>query len=278
MSTTYIALDGEMSSPNFAGGGQLIQLGLFHLPHYMEIELPLSHGYSSYINFPENGLWEESAESIHGITKESLLSAPDKEKVDSFLYNWLKETFKATPHKGNLKAVGMNVGSFDMPFIERALPFTATLFSKRSVDLNGLCFAMSDMEYNGEPLTHNQWKRLSLEYGRRRFAQDNDTNDSTIAHDAKFDAWVHGYAYLFLQRSMRGIDTPMPFADIPESPMQSTITELLELGLTTAEISASALVPETFVKGWSIGGRPTNTQWIQGISELYNRMVTTPKK
>lgn len=78
-------------------------------------------------------------------SRESLSTA------DQRLLNWLKSSgFYRDGKKYCIIAMGMNVGTFDMPFVRKYLPQSASLFGNRSLDLNALLFAdalIRDVEF-----------------------------------------------------------------------------------------------------------------------------------
>ncbi len=62
-------------------------------------------------------------------------------EVDLLFCEFLKSSkFYRAHQKYTIIPVGMNVGSFDMQFIKKYLPVSASLFGYRSIDLNALVF------------------------------------------------------------------------------------------------------------------------------------------
>lgn len=263
-----VALDGEMTSPRLRDGGELIQIGLLDVPDFLHPDkIPYSR-FSSFIAPSSEVLWEDSAEAIHGITQDFLKTAPSAEEVDELLFTWLCDTFDVSPRYRALIPVGKNVGAFDMPFIEASLPKTFSLFTRRALDLNSAYFVMEGLEYQGKPLSSAEWKTLSSEYGRRTWAVANGSSDSSADHDAEFDAWVHAYSCVFLQRSLRGLETEMPKISLPDSGLALKIKALLR-NSNIDKLSEDTGVPKDFIKGWSIGGRPTRAAWVEQLEAQY---------
>ena len=186
MSFLYIGLDGEMSSSELAEGGKLIQIGLFTQGGYQ---------LSMKIN-PGECQWSERAFEVHGITLESLQSAPLPDEVDSQVYDWLIAIGVDTNSRGKTIPVGFNVGAFDMPFVKDSLPKTYSLFSRRTVDLNALCFALDYKEENGMPVKAETWKKKAKEYAIKKIGTENQ-------HDAGWDSLMHIYCFEFLKGAMR---------------------------------------------------------------------------
>lgn len=78
---------------------------------------------------------EAEALSINGFTLEHIGKAPKTAEADNLVSKSLSDWgFKA----GELTPVGWNVGGFDITFIKRELPNTATFFSYRALDLTGI--------------------------------------------------------------------------------------------------------------------------------------------
>lgn len=267
----FLALDGEMSSPKFEEGAALIQIGAYGaVTEKILDDFSEAKKFESPIRF-STGLWETSAESIHGISKEELLEAPTAEDVDDLFYGWLL-SIGAKEGRRKVVPVGMNVGAFDMPFVNKFLPRSAELFTRRCVDVNGVCFSMHGMSYLGEELTAADWKQKSLEFGRLQWNKAFGDASNLAPHDALFDAWVQGFAWEFLKSGMRGKSLPMPEAYDGALLLQEKLAALLKVK-SLSEVSSETGVPEAFVKGWSIGGRATRPEWIQSIDNLYNESV-----
>jgi len=182
MSYLYIGLDGEMSSSELSEGGKLIQIGLFTQDGYQ---------LSMKIN-PGECQWSERAFEVHGITLESLQSAPLPDEVDSQVYDWLIAIGVDTSSRGKIIPVGFNVGAFDMPFVKDSLPKSYSLFSRRTVDLNALCFALDYKEENGMPVKAATWKKRAKAYAIEKIGTENQ-------HDAGWDAEMHLRSYEYLR-------------------------------------------------------------------------------
>lgn len=181
----FVGLDGEMSGTELQDGARLIQIGL-----------AVSAGtFASYVN-PGTLSWSEEAEEVHKIPQSSLLDFPDAEVVDLNCYEFLVSQGADTKRRNNTIAVGWNVGSFDMPFVRTSLPKTNSLFSRRTVDLNALCFALDGKEDNGVEISFETWKKRSKEYAIEAIGFEN-------AHDAGWDALMSLYCFHYLRHQMR---------------------------------------------------------------------------
>ena len=144
----------------------------------------------------------EQASAVHNIPDEDILSAPPAVLVDRRLRRWLEarlsEAQARHEHTGirPFIPVGWNVGGFDMPFVRTTLPESCGLISRRSLDINALCFAFEDarVTYHGERKSFDGWKKLAIEYAGSTF-------DTPRWHNALFDAQAALEAYNFLTGS-----------------------------------------------------------------------------
>jgi hypothetical protein len=192
----FIGLDGEMTSSDLASGGALIQLGL---SAFISGEVKsISFGINPYWAGDDID-WSEEAAAVHGISRELVHSFDPPELVDLGLFAWMKNTIGATPAKrrDNIP-VGFNVGAFDMPFVQKFLPNTFSLFSRRTVDLNALCFALDGKIQNGMPIKFDTWKKRAKIYAIEKIGYENQ-------HDAGWDAMMHLYSFEYLRDIATGV-------------------------------------------------------------------------
>jgi DNA polymerase III epsilon subunit-like protein len=183
MSFIFVGLDGEMSSSELDRGGRLLQIGL---------ALANGASYSAMIN-PGEMLWDEKAVAVPGFTREMLPSSVNFEEVDQNGYDFLVSQGANPKRRTKTVPVGWNVGAFDMPFVRETLPLTYSLFSRRTVDLNALCFALDGKD----SLNFESWKRLSKEYAIEKIGYED-------AHDAGWDAKMGLYCFEYLQNVVKG--------------------------------------------------------------------------
>ena len=180
----YIGVDGEMSSSEIAKGAKLIQIGMARI---VDGEM-CSIGF--LLNPGKEMHWTEEAESVHKFTKEDVWGKgymPDS--VDYVLADWANPT----KFRRDTVAVGFNVGSFDMPFIEESLPELKSRFSRRTVDLNSVIFAMSNTDAEFQKI-----KKAAKDYAREKmdglFSGFKDRE-----HDAEYDAVMALYCFEYLR-------------------------------------------------------------------------------
>jgi oligoribonuclease (3'-5' exoribonuclease) len=257
-----------MSGTSLSEGARLIQIAVvgpiqLNVNNLVESDFQV---FNSTIALELDAHWSTEAESIHGITQEEALSGREQGLVDEELEAWLQQ-ISGTTNRRRIVPVGFNVGSFDMKFIKKFLPKSYTYFTRRSVDLNGVCFSMDGMERYDLPRTSEEWKELSITYGRFLATSTGETAHLQ-AHDAEFDAWVHVHAWIFLREAMRGNHLPIPTTE-ESTPSTEEMLKELRLTLTYSEIAELTGVPEVFIKGWARGGRATNSSWIEAIEKTY---------
>ena len=129
-----VGLDGEMSAAELEDGGRLIQAG-FAMRTAQGVEV-----FEATIAWGDEMLWDPRAAVVHGIAEDAVRSARTPAEVDDAAYAWLMER-GGIEGRRQMIAVGFNVGAFDLPFFRQAMPRTMSLISRRSLDLNAVCFA-----------------------------------------------------------------------------------------------------------------------------------------
>lgn len=182
MSFLYVGLDGEMSSSDLDRGGRLLQIGL---------ALTNGASYSAMIN-PGEMLWDEEAVAVPGISRSDLPSDVNSNEVDMNAYGFMISQGTNPKRRTKTVPVGWNVGAFDMPFVRETLPMTYSLFSRRTVDLNALCFALD----GAKNLNFESWKKRSKEYAIEKIGYED-------AHDAGWDAKMSLHCFEYLSNAMK---------------------------------------------------------------------------
>jgi hypothetical protein len=185
-----IGLDGEMSDSELAKGAVLIQIGVCD---------DYGNTFESLIGHAPGWYQTEQASAVHRIPDESIIDAPPPDEVDQRLKRWLESRLDDARIRGEHAGlrpfipVGWNVGGFDMPFVRAFLPESSSIISRRSLDLNALCYAFEDarVTYQGERKSYSQWRRLAHDYV-------DSVLDGSNWHDALFDAQAALEAYNFL--------------------------------------------------------------------------------
>lgn len=205
----FIGLDGEMSGNDHSREHygklphRLIQIG---------VAFNATETFSATIRWPEGTFdWEPEAAAVHNIPIEDVterhyltdstshvidgtdweLEMEDRAAgVDWRLSTWLREKFEARGVNGrNGVPVGFNVAAFDMPFVRRDLPLTASFFGYRAVDLNSLCFMMGHANEKWTKLTGRTKERLGWKAWKTRAkAHAAEVLGHDNSHDAGYDA------------------------------------------------------------------------------------------
>jgi len=185
-----IGLDGEMSDSDMDNGAVLIQIGVCD---------EYGNTFESLIGHEAGWYKTEQASAVHQISDEDVLAAPRCDQVDRRLSRWLFDRLDDARARGEHTGlrpfipVGWNVGNFDMPFVRKFLPESSSLISRRSLDLNSLCYSFEDarVTYMGERLSFSKWKGLAHDAASAVLGDDG-------WHDALFDAQAALESYSFL--------------------------------------------------------------------------------
>ena len=186
----FFGVDCETSALNIEEGAGLIQIGIA-ARGVVNVEDTMFTG--SYVN-PGDMHWDEESAAVHLINRETVTESPEPADVDEQMKRWLIDAGAHESARGQNVPVGWNVSGFDMPFIKRYLPNTYWMFSRRTVDLNALCFALDGkFEKNWE-----QWKESAKDYAANAFI----VNDEFRPHDARWDAVTSLYAFEYLRNAV----------------------------------------------------------------------------
>lgn len=150
MNPQIISLDLETSGANLADGVTILSIGMEHLAtgetYYQEIKHDLLmveprasrvHGLDmNSLDLPEAEFAFTAslaaAEEVHTPNRRIHMGA-----CDLAAREWLQQ-FSEKP--GKLLALGWNIAGFDMPFVRKYLSKTNAWFSRRTIDMNALCF------------------------------------------------------------------------------------------------------------------------------------------
>jgi hypothetical protein len=108
-------------------------------------------------------------------------SLPAKEGVLEF-FNWLASAQTTSRY---VHALGMNVGSFDLPML-RSIWNGPWPFHYRSIDLNSLFFALSQIQ--NKPFDAIKQEITQIAWDNNEFSQE-------MEHYALADAWFNVYAW-----------------------------------------------------------------------------------
>ena len=178
-----------MSGNDIDVGHKLIQIGLAKYNESGGMD------HVGYLLNPGEMTWSMEAQEVHQFTREYVEEfgiLPTT--ADPITAKW------ANPgnQRRDFVMVGFNVGSFDRPFIKQTLPITYGKFSRRSVDINSLIFAMSD--------TNEDFERIKADAKNYAFAKmEGMFNDfKNRQHDAEYDAVMSLYCFEYLRTLIKG--------------------------------------------------------------------------
>ena len=178
-----------MSGTDIDAGHKLIQIGLAKYNDTGSVD------HIGYLINPGEMTWSMEAQEVHQFTQEDVKGyGIYPSVVDPITARW------ANPgnQKRDFVMVGFNVGSFDRPFIKQQLPITYGKFSRRSVDINSVIFAMSDTNSEFETI-----KGRAKEYAFEKM--DGMFNDfKNRQHDAEYDAVMSLYCFEYLRTLIKG--------------------------------------------------------------------------
>jgi len=263
VSLIFFGLDGEMSAPNLSDGGRLIQIGVAAgEPEGRDHSL-----FASLINPGPGYTWSMRAEGIHGFRKDEVEAAPVAPEVDNALFSWLLDRGAEEGKRGNIIPIGFNVGAFDMPHVAEVLPLTYSLFSRRTVDLNALCFTLDGSEYNNNPVSWSGWKRLAKNFAERTIHEQGFPG---AEHDAGYDALIHLYGWRFLRAACHGSPLLLPHTPVPAPETQLLSLQILEVFGADDGASSLGVHPEV-LRGWASGGRATRPGIVQDMQSLLEK-------
>ena len=272
MSLKVFGLDGEMSDAAISDGGRLIQIGV---TAHLEVDGSVAPGkemFSSLINPGEMG-WATRAEAVHGFTRKEIENAPLAAEVDVILKQWLIEHGANDKSRGDTVPAGFNVGSFDMPHVALVLPLSSAMFSRRTIDLNAICYTLEGATYltDKSPLSRTTWKNLAVTYAERMIDSLFE-GEEIAAHDAGYDALLHLHVWRFLRAQSHGQALIMPQNVVlpPESKIMATAL-LMHYGKEKASIESG--IPGDFIMGWSQGGHATNSELIAKLHSAYSELT-----
>lgn len=261
VSLQFFGVDGEMSGADLAAGGRLIQIGLACHTRTDGAVADPPEVFSSLIN-PGDMVWDPRAAVVHGVSRDEVAAAPAAAEVDAACVAWLAGHGILAPRRAI--AVGFNIAAFDLPHLAAVLPRTAALFSRRSVDLNAVCFTLEGASYQGTVPTWAGWRRMAMTYAQRTIAAE-QTGGS--AHDAGYDALLHVHAWRFLRAASHGEPLPMPNAVVDGLSRQVQVAAgRLLAAVGPQQAAALTGFTVTQVTGWSAGGRVRDPQVLDRLA------------
>lgn len=270
MATTFFGLDGEMSSADLSEGGRLIQIGVAAHTTSDGSEA-LNPEFFGAILSPGPNTWSLIAEGVHGFTEAEIAAATPAADVDLMLVDWLVAHGADPRRRGNSIPIGFNVGAFDMPHVALVLPRASALFSRRTVDLNAICFTLDGADYDGLARRWDGWKDLASTYAARMIASL-IPDATTQAHDAGYDALLHLHAWRFLRAYTRGSALPMPLNVVPKPQSQTQASTVIQACGMAGAVELTG-IPAEFLGQWAKGGRAANRVYLDGLDQTFDDLM-----
>lgn len=181
-----------MSGSELADGDVLVQIGA---------AFSATERFCSLLGYEEGTYhYSDKGMAAHGISAQQIAQAPRPSEVDAVFEAWLIAGLANRGYGTDAKrlvSVGFNVGGFDLPFVEKFLPRSYALLSRRVVDLNAflMAYGASGRDFETSSPKWSGWKRLAVQYA----AQEITKQSLDVArHDAGYDALEALYALEFL--------------------------------------------------------------------------------
>lgn len=270
MSVRFFGVDGEMTGSELSKGQLIIQLGLAADSDSAGTVLDVPPSFSLLFN-PGPAVWTDVAEAVHGFTREEVAAAMPAAEADALFVEWLESQGARSSKRGDTIPVGFNVGNFDLPHIQAVLPRTYAMLSRRTVDLNAVCFTLDGATHPafGSGASWATWKSMASDYARRMIVLQDAHGGA--AHDAGYDALLHLYAFRYLQSSARGDVPAMPDVEL-EVPVARRFASALVKAHGVDYTAHITGVPEVFVQQWAAGGRATNVAYIAALRDAYEAL------
>ena len=210
-----VGLDGEMSAAELEDGGRLIQAG-FAMRTAQGVEV-----FEALIAWGDEMLWDPRAAVVHGIAEDAVRSARTPAEVDDAAYAWLMER-GGIEGRRQMIAVGFNVGAFDLPFFRQAMPRTMSLISRRSLDLNAVCFAFDGWDPRSDvSRSWSGWKRSAKKAAMQSLDEAGVVGSE---HSAGYDAALAIGCIEYLRREVR---SDIVKRDVRDIQMERTLRNAL---------------------------------------------------
>lgn len=144
------------------------------------------NGSESYISFYEEIKYDElvispDAMGVNNFDFTNQQNRISLEKADNKAYDFVKKYFSKT---NKAMAIGLNIGEFDLMFINRHMPKLASLIDRRSVNLNSLIYLVADMN-------SIDFKDLKEDLSDKAAVSTDALALGLKKHNALYDAFFH---------------------------------------------------------------------------------------
>lgn len=167
---------------------------------------PSTHSILSIgIVISSNG-WESSQSFYEEIRYDELVISPDAiavtnfefasqegriplEKADNKSFDFVKKHFSKADKP---MAIGLNIGEFDLIFINKNMPKLASLLDRRSVNLNSLIYLLAD-------INSLEFAELKEDLSQKAAIKVDELSLGLKKHNALYDAFFHQSLYLTIK-------------------------------------------------------------------------------
>lgn len=111
------------------------------------------------------------------------------EKADNKAFDFVKKYY--SKHKKAM-AIGLNIGEFDLLFINRYMPKLASLLDRRSVNINSLIYLLAD-------INSTDFITLKQDLSEKAVIQVDKLAMGSKKHNALYDAFYHMSLYILIK-------------------------------------------------------------------------------
>lgn len=148
------------------------------------------NGFENYLSFYEEISYDEllvepNAISVNNIEFKSQDNRIPLEKADNKAYAFVKKYYSKIE---KAMAIGLNIGEFDLIFINKYMPKLASLIDRRSVNLNSLIYLIAD-------INSVDFFKLKADLSEKAAKTVDDLGLGLKKHNALYDALLHMSLY-----------------------------------------------------------------------------------
>lgn len=113
------------------------------------------------------------------------------EKVDNMAFDFVKKYYSKN---NKAQAIGLNIGEFDLLFINKYMPKLSSLLDRRSVNINSLIYLLADINYI-------DFISLKQDLSEKAIIHANQLAPDLKKHNALYDAFYHVALYLIIKNA-----------------------------------------------------------------------------
>lgn len=114
------------------------------------------------------------------------------EKADNIAFDFVKKYYSKN---NKALAIGLNIGEFDLLFINKYMPKLSSLLDRRSVNLNSLIYLLADVN-------SVDFINLKQDLSEKAMVQANQWAPDLKKHNALYDAFYHVALYLIIKDAL----------------------------------------------------------------------------